>query len=429
MAFRSSSQTLRAAGVGTALTGSAPAGLVAGDYLAGFVVLDGITSDTITPPSGWTSRGSFGFAAGVPDGSRVEIFDKIATGSDSFAWTTSVNNAAILVVGAWSGRNGSFPRTFVGAPAPNTTANATPVSIALSSGTAASGDDIAFFGMLDLTVGTDTWGYSPPGGYTERNDAQQAFASATLATLDNVSAGAVGTLTATGTRSAGTGAAGFGGFVIGIASAGMMDTSQHTRGVSVPLDHEDDELELTNPSFAWYDWELSANKWYDSWMPEASGGTTFPQTVGGSLSFVGTLQKQTNKQLVGALSFVGTLQKRTSKTFSGGLTFNGTLAAATVFLKSNTGSLSFTGTLQKQTNKVVTGSLSFAGTLQRQTNKQLVGVLNFVGALARSQIVQKLVTGVLSFAGSLATMFTPGGGGGAKFLIKKRARRDRRSPP
>lgn len=219
MAFRNSSQTLRASGAGTSLTGSAPTGTAANDYLAAFVVLDGVTADTITPPAGWTSRGSFGFIAGTPDGAKVEIFDKIATGSDSYAFSTSVSNDAVLIVGAWSGRDTTTPRTFLTVSTPNTTANASPVSIGLTSGTAAANDDVAFFGMMDLTVGTDTWGYTAPGSYTERNDAQQGFASATLATRDAVSAGAIGTLTATGTRSAGSGAAGWGGVVISIAAA------------------------------------------------------------------------------------------------------------------------------------------------------------------------------------------------------------------
>lgn len=218
MPFRASSQTLRAAGVGTTLTGSAPAGTAANDYLAAFVVLDGVTADTVTPPSGWTSRGSFGFAAGVPDGSHVEVFDKIATGSDSYAFSTNVNNACVMLIGAWSGRNTLAPRTFLTVATPDTTGNASPVSIALTSGTAVAGDDVAVFAMLDITVGTDTWGYTAPGSYTEQNDAQTTFATACLDTRDAVSAGAIGTLTVTGTRSAGTGVAGWGGVVISIAA-------------------------------------------------------------------------------------------------------------------------------------------------------------------------------------------------------------------
>lgn len=230
MAFRNSSQTLRAAGVGTALNGSAPAGTAANDYLAAFVVLDGVTSDTVTPPVGWVSRGSFGFLSAAPDGSHVEVFDKIATGSDSYAFTTSVNNACVLLIGAWSGRNTTAPRTFLTVATPNTTANATPVSVSLTSGTAATGDDVAYFAMADLTVGTDTWGWTPPASYTERNDAQTTFAFGTLATLDNVSSGALGTIVSTATRSAGTGAAGWGGIVIAIALGASTISPTFTMG-------------------------------------------------------------------------------------------------------------------------------------------------------------------------------------------------------
>lgn len=153
------------------------------------------------------------------------------------------------------------------------------------------------------------------------------------------------------------------------------------------------------------------------------------KVLAGVLSFGGALQKQTNKGLAGVLSFVGGLQKQTNKAFAGVLSFSGALASQAVFTKATTAGLSFGGALQKQTNKVLAGAIGFGGALQKQTNKVLAGGLSFAGALLRNFTTQKILSGILSFAGALATIFTPGPGGAGRFFIKKRARRDRRNPP
>lgn len=169
------------------------------------------------------------------------------------------------------------------------------------------------------------------------------------------------------------------------------------------------------------------NLWTRDHSPApAASSTTTPKTVTGSLSFAGALQKQVNKNLTGALSFAGGLQKRTNKNLAGVLSFSGGLLAQTVRLLSISGALSFAGNLQKQTNKVLSGSLSFAGALQKQTNKILSGTLSFVGAISLKLTLQKILSGVLSFAGGLVTLFTPGGGGVARWFHKRRSKRDLR---
>jgi hypothetical protein len=68
--------------------------------------------------------------------------------------------------------------------------------------TALSGDDLAFVGLLDPHVSDPTSSFTAPTSpvtFTERQDATRAFCGATLATADNVSAGATGTVAGTAT--------------------------------------------------------------------------------------------------------------------------------------------------------------------------------------------------------------------------------------
>jgi hypothetical protein len=156
-----------------------------------------------------------------------------------------------------------------------------------------------------------------------------------------------------------------------------------------------------------------------------TGGTQFNQAIGGTLDFIGTIQKQTNKGLSGALSFAGNLAKQTASSLTGSISFNGALTSTAVFLKALTGAVSFTGTLTKMTLKSLSAGLSFVGTLSKQTGKNLIGGLSFVGALSKqtsrslsgvvtfagnlaaSFLTSKAVTGVVSFAGTLGTLLIP----------------------
>lgn len=212
MAYRSSSSTSFA---GTsALTATAPAGVVSGDRLLALITDDN-AAQTLTPATGWAA--SIGNAdLATPDGQSIEAFEKRnASGSDSYNFVASGTNEAIVQVLAFSGRDTVAPATIT--VTTNTTANATPIAVSLSGVTALEGDDVAALLAMDQTSSTDVWDSTAPTGYTERQDVgNAAWCVAAVSTRDNVSAGATGALTMTSTRTAGSGTAGYGGFVVAI---------------------------------------------------------------------------------------------------------------------------------------------------------------------------------------------------------------------
>lgn len=220
MAFRSANTTVNsnASAMGAI---NLPAGIQVGDYLACVWTLDD-SGATFTPPANWTERANTSQTS--PDGHRHVYFDRIANGNEASerTWTTSSTAFAIVGCAAWSGRSTSAPRRFLSAPAANTSANASPVSVTLASGTASATDDIAYWGCLDPF--NSGWTWTPPtgdavnGAYTEQIDNSAiSFCSLTLATFDNSGAGALGNITAVATLAAGQ--SGYAGFVVAIAAA------------------------------------------------------------------------------------------------------------------------------------------------------------------------------------------------------------------
>lgn len=221
MAYRSS--TVQQNFSTTSPIGALPAGTALDDVLLAFFVHD-LFGATVTPPAGW-SLVSGDASTATPDGQYARVFTKVATGSEpaTWTWTTGTNANATIIVGAWSGRNSAG--SLISAATPNTSGNATPISISATGVTALAGDDIAFFAMLDISVGTDAWSFTAsPASFTERqDDVNNGFIVTSLHTRDNVSAGATGSLTATATRSAGSGTAGWGVIVVSIPQAVAID--------------------------------------------------------------------------------------------------------------------------------------------------------------------------------------------------------------
>lgn len=219
MAYRDSTA---ATTTGTSINATKPALLQTGDILLCYLITDiglNAPAPTITAPAGWAliSGSNQGSNSSAPDGFTSWVYWKLASNSEPSTWNFAQNGGStqiIAIVTCHSGRNPN--PTFITHGSVNTTGNATPVTVSDSGITANTNDDIVVFATGDITVGTDTWGFSPPTNYTERQDTQVSFDVATAATRDEVSSGATGTLSPTLTRSAGTGTSGWGIFVIAI---------------------------------------------------------------------------------------------------------------------------------------------------------------------------------------------------------------------
>lgn len=213
-AYRASSDSFNN---GATATGTKPTGTADADWLLAWVVADG-TSRISSVPSGWAQVVDASDSG--PDGQTAILYSKIASGEPaSWDWGLTGGCDWIVIVGAWSGRNTGG--SLVSQGTTNTSSNATPISMALTGITAASGDDLAWFGQLDKQGGTDVWSWTAsPASHTERQDQDVTWVASTLHTQDNVSAGATGTMTGTATRSSGASNAGWSGVVVAIPLSG-----------------------------------------------------------------------------------------------------------------------------------------------------------------------------------------------------------------
>lgn len=207
MAFRSAAATV---GAGHTTSINLPAGIQAGDS-----ILIGCSADT--SGGNWSTStlgGGVGLLAGPTDinfdGQTIALYGGVYTsGAISFTVTSGGGDFCYYAI-CFSGRATSTPFALQ-----ETTPVTTPTtSISLTGVTAASGDDIAAFFMLDTGGGTVTQsGYN--FSLTEQIDTGQGFTMAAVATRDNVSSGATGNLTSTASD-----ATAFGGWVVRVASSG-----------------------------------------------------------------------------------------------------------------------------------------------------------------------------------------------------------------
>jgi hypothetical protein len=137
------------------------------------------------------------------------------------------------------------------------------------------------------------------------------------------------------------------------------------------------------------------------------GGNVFQQAVGGSLSFVGDLAKQTRRSLTATLTFSGAMNATAVflRALTGAIGFAGSLSKQTQ--KGLSGAVSFAGAVTKRTGKTLTATLSFSGGIVKRTGKILTGTLSFAGALANSLVTLKAVSGVVSFLGTVSGLLIP----------------------
>jgi hypothetical protein len=173
------------------------------------------------------------------------------------------------------------------------------------------------------------------------------------------------------------------------------------------------------------------------------GGTTYNQSVSGTLTNVGALLKRTSTAKAGTLTSAGTIlrqtrtakngslssagliAKRTNKPVVGTLSAAGVLAAVKIALKALTGTLASSGALTRRTSRTVAGSLSSAGALAKQARKTFTGALTSTGTVTAIKTALKSLTGTLGSSGTLVRQARTSSGGAlatSGALLKRSAR-------
>jgi hypothetical protein len=196
MAFRSAASTT-ATSVGT-VTATAPAGYAANDVLVAVCSSDGGPSDTIGFPLLWTKVRTDGITHG--DTQTMAWGWIVATGSDSFVFTSTANSDVSISIGAYSGRSGtpinvtpsanvSDPVTPPSSPITSTATSITPVS---------NGCDIVMLVGSDSNLGTQS-SWSAGGSLNLRTNSGTNFSPTALSDFNQGTAGATGGLTMTRT--------------------------------------------------------------------------------------------------------------------------------------------------------------------------------------------------------------------------------------
>lgn len=150
------------------------------------------------------------------------------------------------------------------------------------------------------------------------------------------------------------------------------------------------------------------------------GGTTYTQTVTGSITPSGSLTRTISKALSGAVTATGTITrtirkalggavaasgavtKTISKAFSGAITAAGTVTERLVVTLALSGSITATGSLSRTIRKLAAGSITAVGALTKKTSKALSGTVTATGALTKK--VSKTLVGAITATGSLAEL-------------------------
>jgi hypothetical protein len=224
MAFRSSALTTFTGT--TTLTANAPAGVATNDRLYAIISMDSSSGTISSVPSGWTELGSGIAIGGGADTQTIRLYEnKQAGASPSYAWVQSVADDAVIIVAALTGRDNSAAATFSTGTGWSAAGTTSPISLTANSGTAVANDDALFFSAVSGGA-ADPWTWSAwIASFVEREDGGANWAYGALASWDAVSAGAMGTLTATVTRTSGTSVAGVASWVVAVpagATAGNL---------------------------------------------------------------------------------------------------------------------------------------------------------------------------------------------------------------
>jgi hypothetical protein len=188
-----------------------------------------LSTQNVTPsdPTAWTLLGDGTIAN--PDAETIVWFklnNKYNSASPpNTQFNNAGSNAGVFVMVAASGVDPTLTPS-IAIVTSNTSSNASPITINLNGGTSNNGDFGMVFLSLDKTSSTDTYDTTFPVQYTKRGaDFINSFAHIIVATIDNVVAGSVAP-TLTSTLTAGSGFAGWSGFVLYVRASGPLITSQ-----------------------------------------------------------------------------------------------------------------------------------------------------------------------------------------------------------
>lgn len=156
----------------------------------------------------------------------------------------------------------------------------------------------------------------------------------------------------------------------------------------------------------------------------AGGGTTYNQSVAGTVTPAGSLAKQTEKALIGSSTPTGDLSTAAllGALLVGSVTAAGSLSRTT--LKALAGSSTAAGSVSKETQRTLAGSVTPAGALTKTTMKQLAGVVTATGDVAIAFLL--LVEGSVTATGAVVGSYLAGGASSVGVYIRRFWRRFRR---
>lgn len=195
-----------------------PAGVAADDIVILVATIDASAANFQAGdwPTGFTELQE---ADITTDGHSAAIGWKRLTGADAGSYTFGNLGASadwIAQACAFSGRHTTDPPVASAVNIQNT-GQASPNTVTATGVTAVEGDDLLWASAPDVTASGDGVGHDPPTNFTEREDAENLWSNLSIATRDNVSAGATGDISGTFTHN---NTAGWAAFLVRIPAAG-----------------------------------------------------------------------------------------------------------------------------------------------------------------------------------------------------------------
>lgn len=143
----------------------------------------------------------------------------------------------------------------------------------------------------------------------------------------------------------------------------------------------------------------------------AAGGSTFNQSVSGTVTPAGGLARSAGKVAAGTVTPAGVLVRRPGKVFAGTVTPAGVLATIKAVLRSFTGTVTPTGAAVRQAQKPLAGSTTPAGVLVRQPQKRMTGTVTPAGTVATIKAVLRSFAGAVTPTGALTRSAGKAAGG------------------